>query len=560
MKIQSSNTKEIYEFYPENKRNEERYVCPECSKSRNKTKEKCFAWESLANRGYCHHCQSTFFEFKPYVKKKEYFIPEWKNETQLTNDALKFFTSRMISQKTLNYMKVYSGIEYMPQFEKDCPVICFPYFRDNKLVNVKYRAKGKAFKQIKNAELIFWNFDVIKRYKEIFICEGEIDLLTFIENGLLNTISVPAGAGKNTEYLDNSIDLFKSIERIYIATDIDSKGIELRDELIRRFGAERCMIPDMLGCKDANEYFCKYGGIKFKDIKFYQVPVKGIVTIDDIKSDIQNYIENGIKPGLVIKNEEIDQFITWETGWLSIVTGIPGSGKSEFVDYLCSRLNLFYGWKVGYFTPENYPLVHHFKKLFEKYSGNNIRNCNIDEVNLITEYIENNFYYILDEEDLSLDNILKSALYLIKNKGIKILVIDPYNTIEHNYDKNETETKYISKFLSKLKQFAKFNNILIFLIAHPTKLQKGEVPSLYNISGSAHFFNMADYGFVVDREKDLDTNMPISNVNIYWSKIRFKHLGKIGISKLNYNYQNGRYEQRIHDHAFWDNSNWLTNV
>ena len=134
MKIQSSVTKQIYNYEP----NGERSLCPECSHLRKKKTDKCLAWDKKENRGYCHNCTAAFFEYRPH-EAKEYVYPEWSNKTELTDKAVKYFESRMISQNTLVKMKVYSDVVYMPQFKKEMEVICFPYFSNGKLINIKYR-------------------------------------------------------------------------------------------------------------------------------------------------------------------------------------------------------------------------------------------------------------------------------------------------------------------------------------------------------------------------------------------------------------------------------------
>jgi hypothetical protein len=90
-----------------------------------------------------------------------YTVPEWKNNTSLSDKAVKYFEGRAISQATLNEMQVYSDREFMPQFGKEVDVICFPYFRGGKLVNIKYRGPEKSFKLYQGAELVFWNIDFI---------------------------------------------------------------------------------------------------------------------------------------------------------------------------------------------------------------------------------------------------------------------------------------------------------------------------------------------------------------------------------------------------------------
>ena len=556
MKIQSSNTKQIYTFDP-GFRTEERKLCPECSHNRKKKTDKCLAWDNANKRGYCHNCFAAFFEYSPH-EPKQYIVPEWKNITAISDKAVKYFTGRMISQTTLNKMRVYSTQEFMPQFSKDVEVMCFPYFMNEKLINIKYRGANKSFKLVSGAELVFWNIDCLKDAKDVIITEGEIDALTFVENGFINVLSVPNGANKNLEYLDNCIELFKPVDKIYIATDQDTKGIELRDELIRRFGAEKCYVVSFKDCKDANEYFLKYTN-QFKDViqDAKPVPVKGIIEASNFYADISDLYTNGIQKGKTIGLDLVDEKITWETGRLAIVTGIPGSGKSEFVDYIVTKLNLLYSWKAAYFTPENYPLKFHYAKLFEKLTGKKFSKATANEVVFDTafDYIKDNFFYILNEEDFTLKTILDTAKILVKTRGIKTLIIDPYNKLEHKY--TDSETQYISRFLDQLITFAKINDLLIFLIAHPVKMGKNkdgfiEVPSLYSISGSANFYNKTDYGLTIHRKVD-QQNVMINQVDVHIQKIKYKHLGTQAVIELRYDYTSGRFNNYLKE----DTDNWL---
>jgi twinkle protein len=368
-------------------------------------------------------------------------------------------------------------------------------------------------------------------------------------------LSVPNGANKNLEYLDNCIEAFNSISKVYIATDQDTKGIELKEELIRRLGAERCYIVSFKECKDANEYLQKYGQ-EIRDVigQAQPVPVKGIIEAGSIYADIRNLYEQGVQRGEEIGDSYIDEYITWEGGRLAVVTGIPGSGKSEFVDYLVTKLNIKHGWKAAFFTPENHPLKFHYSKLFEKLIGKKFSQATSTELeyDMAYDYIRENFFYILNEEDLTVKSILDSAKILIKTRGIKILVIDPYNKLDHKY--TDSETQYISRFLDQIILFAKFNNILVFLVAHPKKMAKNngkiEVPSLYDISGSANFYNKTDYGITVHRKTD-DENIMINEVDVYFQKIKFKHLGKQGIINLSYDYISGRFGRGGRDLSNW---------
>jgi twinkle protein len=556
MKIICLDTKKIIFFTPLGKSGE-RHLCPECSQDRKKSGQKDFEWYPESNSGYCFHCERSFREYKPY-ESKQYKVPEWKNNTDLSDSAVKWFIGRGISQETLIKMKIYTDAVVMPQTGKKEGVVCFPYFRDNEIVNIKFRDRNKNFMQVSGAELILWNFDCLKDCKEVYITEGEIDALTYIQNGIDNVVSVPAGASNNTDYLDGCIEMFNTIDKIYLSTDADTKGIVLRDELMRRLGPEKCHVANFKECKDANEYYLKYGGIEFKKITYREPKVSGVVSIDSLYTDLTDYFNEGVQKGLELDNPEFDKFITWMPGMLAICTGVPGSGKSELIDYITIKLNLIHGWKTAYFSPENYPLKFHYSKIFEKLIGKKFQKGYASELefDMAFEYAVDNFYYILDEDDLSLTKILQSAKFLVKQRGIKCLVIDPYNKIDHQMEKEWTETRYISWFLDQLKKFATLNNVLVILVAHPAKMQKGDIPTLYSISGSAHFYNKADYGFTMHRIPD-ERNIMTNEIQIHWQKIKFKHLGSQGVSEAKYNYVNGRFELKDSCVDDWDNSNWL---
>lgn len=555
MKIKSTITGALYEFTPNGKTVEEHYLCPECSHLRKKKNDKCFNWNTSENVGYCHNCTASFYVFNPSTK--EYIAPDWKNITALTDRAVKWFTGRMISQDTLVKMRIYSDTVYMSQVSKEIETICFPFFFQERLVNIKYRGERKSFKLHAGSELIFYNQDALLNNEDIIIVEGEIDALSFIQCGFDNVISVPNGANVKLEYLDTYHELFDNIKHIYLATDQDTKGIELRDELARRLGAERCLVVSFKDCKDANAYLLKYGS-DFHDLikNAVQIPTKGIVTVDNIELDIDDLFRNGQNPGKTL-NEPFDELIRWETGRLAIVTGIPSSGKSEFVDYLTMKMNLLFGWKVAYFTPENYPLKYHYSKLFEKLIGKRFTSKTATEMDyeMAIDHIRNNFFYILNEDDFTVDSMLLSAKILVKTRGIKVLVVDPYNRLEHQY--KDSETQYISRFLDKLTNFARFSDVLVILVAHPRKMERDAMgklkcPSLYDISGSSNFYNKCDYGFTIHRKTD-GNNALLNEVEVHWQKVKFKYLGNGGISELKYNFVNGRFQVDTN----WDNTNWL---
>ena len=188
MKIQSSITGAVYEFTPNGRGVEQKYLCPECSHLRKKKNDKCLNWNIDKEVGLCHNCNASFRQFK-HTEQKQYTVPEWKNITDLSDAAVKWFTGRMISQATLVKMKIYTASEFMPQHSKEVETICMPYFFQEELYNIKYRGPEKSFKMVSGAELIFYNQDALLNFEDIIIVEGEIDALSFIQCGFDNVVS-----------------------------------------------------------------------------------------------------------------------------------------------------------------------------------------------------------------------------------------------------------------------------------------------------------------------------------------------------------------------------------
>lgn len=561
--------------------NQQKTICPNC-KEIGKQHWKDISLSVNINKGiwHCHKCGWTG-KLKSKESKTQNLekimtsniIKKEVEDEALSEKALSWFTkTRGISKGTLDKMRIRQVYQIMPQTGKRDLCIKFPFFREGKLVNTKYRGHYKTFKLDKGAELIFYNLDSIKNTKQAIIVEGEIDALSFIEVGIDYVVSVPNGANPNSNnlsYLDNATDYFVNKEKIFIATDNDLPGINLRNELVRRLGVERCYKVDFENCKDANEYLVKNGKENLlKTIeKATLFPIEGVFSLSDFEHDLNILFDKGLEPGRKIEIENIDRLITYEKGRLYTITGIPGHGKSEWIDFVMERLAVLHGLKFGIFSPENYPLEIHASKLIEKVIGKKFAKTtlNREELESAKHFIDSHFLFIRPKnEACTLDMILQKASALIFRHGIHGLVIDPWNRLEHEIPKGLTETNYISYQLSKLTHFAQTKGILIFLIAHPSKMQKDkntgmhEVPTLYDISGSANFFNKTDFGITIYRD------FINSKVTVYVQKVKFRHLGAIGSSEFKYNLNNGRFTPLLMEETppgkeicEFDNSNHL---
>lgn len=544
--------------------------CPHCHDQRKDKRDKSLSVNIDKGIWHCHYCNWSgtlhVGERSHTTPRTTYSKPIPRPISPLSTSLMDWFKKRGISEQTISNLRISEGQEFMPQTGAKENTMQFRYYLNGELINVKYRTLNKLFKLESGAELIPYNLDSITGKSTCIITEGEMDCLSFIEAGYKNCISVPNGASNNLSYLDDFIDgWFEDKQIIYIATDTDQKGLLLREELIRRFGSERCKIITYGDdCKDANEHLVKYGADSlrhcYEDAK--EVKVEGIFSISDFEDSLDLLYQQGMPKGVGIGLENFDKLCSFETKCLAVVTGIPGSGKSEFIDQIIESLNVRHGWRAAFFSPENAPLQYHASKLIEKLTGKQfnpekLTQADFDEAK---SYVNENFFFINPKDNFSVDNILSKARYLIRRHGIKALVIDPYNRLDINCGHNK-ETDFVRDILRKLINFAQQNDVLIFLMAHPTKQQKNkdtqqiEAPTLYDIAGSAHFYNMADYGIVVHRDR------PNNRVEIKVSKVRFKHLGSVGTVYMKYNINNGRYVPAVEgQQPEWDNTSHLPSV
>ena len=304
-------------------------ICPKCSHDRKKKRATSLSVNIDLGVFLCHHCHWSGSAKPIELKQKVYQIPDFNN-TELSDKALGWFTTvRGISKATLLRMKVTEEKKFVPQVAAERTCIAFNYFRNDKIVNIKYRDAAKNFFMVKEAELIFYGLSCIEGQSECVICEGEIDQLSFYEAGITSVVSVPNGASKGSarlEYLDNCYQVFEDKQKIYLATDTDEAGLILREELARRLGKERCytiIFPD--GCKDANDVLVKHGASELHNCytAAKQFPLEGIYDVLSIESAIDGLYKNGFPKGLKIGMPEFDQLISWRTGELTTVTGIP---------------------------------------------------------------------------------------------------------------------------------------------------------------------------------------------------------------------------------------------
>lgn len=534
-------------------------TCPNCSHTRSKRHDKCLhvnvergvwkCWNDGVGCGFNGALEGVVPDWRDTVfgvqrPPKVYQKPkELPGDADLSDAAKDFFTGRGLSLSVVRRRGITA----------DNQGIYFPFYRDGELVNVKTRFRGKNFSMTKGAERVFYGIDDCIGADQIIIVEGEPDALAIeTATGFQAILSVPNGSDTvNMEYMESADHIFETAGRIILAVDGDKPGQQLEQELSRRLGRERCfhvVWPE--GVKDANDMLMQQGEKALADAIAHAVayPDAGIVHPLDLQSEfVQLYhvpAVRGDKTGW----KSVDSVYSVRLPELTIVTGSPGSGKSEFLDALMVNLARANEnkWRFAVFSPENFPPTDHMAKIAMKYvrkpffDGPTPRMTEQEAVSAL-RWAESHFTLMTPESD-SLDDLLRIAASLTRLRGINGLVLDPWNQIYHKVPTGVSFTDYVGLALKHIKRFMYSHGVHVFLVAHPTKLQKRddgnyEVASVYDIAGSANFANAADNIISVWRDRIVRENP----VQIHVQKIRSKRTGEIGMAELTYDYVTGVY-------------------
>ena len=550
----------------------EKTTCPQCSESRRNKKDPCLSVNITEGVYNCHNCgwKGSVKVFERQQPLKQYTKPnkDYLQNLSLTEKMVEYAKGRGISESTLQKFMVHAREEWMPQTQKKERCIAFPYIRGGDLVNVKFRDGNKNFKMVKDAELIFFGMQTLENRHAAIIVEGEWDALAAYEAGFgqdypptpnedgevvehelgrYSVLSVPNGASKGSqrlEYLDNCSDWLASIDEFVIAVDGDEAGIALKDELVRRLGAEKCRIVEypkntLISLsdgskrppKDLNEVLVHLGvdALKSLVMRSQAIPVDGIYYLEDVfESMIQNF-KKGVQLAPTTRFGEFDDFFRWKKGEINLFTGYANAGKTLFVLQLMLTKSFCDGWKWAIFSPENYPANDFFDDLVEMYLGKWLSKCTEKEYVEACSFINEHIFYVYPEHDHDLESIHQKFRHLILKKGVDGVLIDPFNQLDKTQKAYERDDQYLSVVLKDIKRFALLNGVSYNIIAHPknpTYKDGKELPvvDMYDLHGGSMWGNKADNIVVYHRPKfHQDPNDPL--VDVYVRKVKRKRTG-----------------------------------
>ena len=512
--------------------------------------------------GKCFRCESlTFKESKKNdYTEKVYILPsqEWKNYTLISDGLIKFIEdTRKIKQSTLINLGVTEEKYYQPAKQKEVNNIVFNYFEGENVVNKKYRSADKKFTQSKGGKPIFYNINSVIDEEEVYIVEGEFDVLAMYSHGIKNCISVPNGANDNDDYWKNSEKYLKNIKKFIIAVDDDEKGNDLKEKIAQRLGRFRCETITWKN-KDANGDLIS-GDIDASLRTRSKFPVSGTFQVEDMYQDILSLYENGLPDTLSPLHScfgGLKDVFSVLRGQLSVITGIPSHGKSNYSEWHVLNLVNDHNMKASFFSPEHSPMHLHQTNFIQKAVGKNfwkemdgVPRVSKEDIARYKDWANEKIYLTGPDngEHPTWEWLFEKFKEQVYSYGIDIFVIDAFNKLE--LPPGEARDQ-INKVLTKLTMFAQMNNVIVFLVAHPTKMKKQEngtyeCPTLYDVSGSSDFRNQTHNGFGIYRHFEVEETGEKGFTEFVNLKTKMSFQGEIGKRvEFDYHLPTGRYYAR----------------
>ena len=433
--------------------------------------------------------------------------------------------------------------------------LAVPYTEAGETINHKYRlTSDKDHRMDDGAPLALWNVDCLNDPKvrsgqaPVVITEGEWDAIAALQSGFPFVASVPNGApGKPTadldtakryEWVDRHANNLAGVKEFVIAADDDPAGHNLRSDLVALLGAERCRFVEYpFPCKDLNEVLEEFGPERVVEciVTAKPFPIQGLYRVDDFpeRGEVRSY-SIGVRP--------IEDMLKLVPGTLTVLTGYANMGKSSLMNaIIANALREHFPVCVASFETDVKPiLIDGIRAAMLHCAKHELRSH--PDLQKADEIIRSRLSIIsqsVDEElEMDIFKFLDLARIAVVRHGAKMVVLDPWNEVEHKRRRDETETDYIGRAIRAIKRFAKQYDVAFWLVAHPTKPHEGtrKVPGLYDISGSANFANKADYGLTYHR-RDFDRN----EAEIVITKVRMGLPGKRGKADVQFDFRTSEF-------------------
>jgi twinkle protein len=272
-----------------------------------------------------------------------------------------------------------------------------------------------------------------------------------------------------------------------------------------------------------------------------------LVTGEDYQEELEEIFKYGEERGDKCHIERLNDQFSWRKGYVYCFSGYPGSGKSEFLNYLGVLMAKKMGHKIALYSPENYPVKHLAASLMKSYLGKNIakgwqNQCTKEEFDQAYEFLNAHITFLRYDDIPRLTQLLTDYQRLSEEKGVDMFITDPFNSVAEGASKDPSQLQVA---LTQMKMFADNMECYNAIVEHPIKPQANKDGSLpdcapWHLYGGSMWWNKMDC--IVTVSRDLFDNNPAVRVRTW--KMKLQRLNGVpGEETIYYDIATGRYEE-----------------
>ena len=417
------------------------------------------------------------------------------------------------------------------------PAIAYCNYLDGKIINVKFRSVvlnpitgewSKDFAQESPTKPCApYGIDSINPIRpdagpirQLIITEGEKDRLTLMSCGFPYVLSIANGAQTNiAESHEAFEEWIAQVEEIVICGDTDRPGRTMVKALLNAYTARAKVVHLSGNRKDISDVYADFGASEVRRIiqEAEDVAAQDIYDLHQHEPDILEVMmgiyDKGYDVGMGMKTDRI--FHPTSDGGLIILTGIPNSGKTDFLNCMMAHLMFQRQKRIAFFSFEKPIKAKHVREIARVALGvedtasmdhtmkeSEAREVNSQIINYMTEHMVD---FDTKTRLPDSDYIIAMAERDMRKHGLDFLVIDPYVFIDMTEGGSRaTETEKVRLMLTKLQAWSRTRHVWTIVVAHPRIQYKDGHESfppldIYSIAGSAQWANLADFLFTVRR-------------------------------------------------------------
>lgn len=280
----------------------------------------------------------------------------------------------------------------------------------------------------------------------------------------------------------------------------------------------------------------KFNSLEALFKSYEQERLSNVVTVDNYRPTLDDIRKNGERPAISTGIRSVDDLFKWYYGFVYCFTGYPGSGKSEFLNFLAMKYSANTKEKVALYSPEAYPVEGLLVSLVQARCEKYYKLIPDGEWSACLDFLHENFYFVT-YKDIPMSHDILNVYAELREKGVRMFITDPFNYLA-DMSGSGMMSQNLNAALSRMKQFAVDYDCLNLIIEHPRSPILGKdgslpEPSPWQLYGGSMWWNKMDVIASLQRPIDDSNNSVLLKT---WKVKNQRVVGKKGQTELLWDY------------------------